>query len=31
MNKLTQFFLVLFMICLPATLWADTDKDDDDS
>ena len=31
MNKLTQFFLVLFMICLPATLWADNDKDDDDS
>ena len=31
MNKLTHFFLVLFMICLPATLWADNDKDDDDS
>ena len=31
MNKLTQIFLVLFMICLPVTLWADNDKDDDDS
>ena len=27
MNKLTQIFLVLFMICLPVTLWADNDKD----
>ena len=31
MNKLTQIFLVLFMICLPVTAWADNDKDDDDS
>lgn len=31
MNKLTHFFLVLFMICLPATLWADNKKEDDDS
>ena len=28
MNKLTQIFLVLFMICLPVTLWADNDKAD---
>lgn len=32
MNKLTQIFFVLLMICLPVTtLLADNDKDDDDS
>lgn len=32
MNKLTQIFFVLLMVCLPVTtLMADNDKDDDDS
>lgn len=29
MNRLTQLFLVLFLLCLPASMMAQKDKDDD--
>lgn len=31
MNKLTQLFLVVTLACLPLTMMADNDKEDDDS
>lgn len=30
MNRLTHFFLVLFLLCLPVSIMAQKDKDDND-